>query len=254
MEHILEARHLLREAERQCVRLKFIPLFADVATHVHMRVDYMAEFPVISIRKEPLEDTGNRLRKRIFDIAFSLFVIIFIMSWFYPLIALLIKWQDRGPVLFKQLRSGRDNMPFVCYKFRSMRINTQSDTLQATEKDERITRLGKFLRKSSLDELPQFFNVLKGEMSVVGPRPHMLKHTKEYGKVIDSFMMRHFLKPGITGWAQVNGYRGKTSNPIQMRKRVASDIWYLENWSTMLDVKIIFLTIINVFKGEENAY
>ncbi len=254
LEHIMEARYLLREAENQCVRLKFIPVLRENSAHAYLKVDYMGEFPIISLRKEPLEDPTKRFQKRVFDVVFSLMVIVFLLSWLYPFIALLIKLKSPGPVLFKQQRSGRDNENFICYKFRTMRVNADSDRVQATENDQRVTTLGKFLRKTSMDELPQFFNVLKGDMSVVGPRPHMLKHTEEYSAIINGFMVRHFLKPGITGWAQINGYRGKTSTPAQMQKRVAHDIWYLENWSIMLDVKIIFLTIINVLKGEENAY
>jgi len=157
-------------------------------------------------------------------------------------------------VLFKQLRSGRNDEPFWCLKFRSMRMNSTSDKKQATKNDDRITPIGKFLRKTSLDELPQFFNVFAGSMTVVGPRPHMLSHTEEYRAIISEFMVRHFMKPGITGWAQVNGFRGETKAPGSMEKRVKHDIWYLENWTAMLDVKILFMTIINVIHGEDNAY
>ncbi|SKB98203.1 sugar transferase, partial [Parapedobacter luteus] len=137
---------------------------------------------------------------------------------------------------------------------RSMRVNAESDSKQATRGDSRITRIGAFLRRTSLDELPQFFNVWLGHMSVVGPRPHMIKHTEQYSALIDKYMLRQFLKPGITGWAQVNGYRGETTNPAMMERRVAHDIWYLENWTTMLDVRIIYLTVINILVGEENAH
>ena len=157
-------------------------------------------------------------------------------------------------MFFKQLRSGRDNKPFWCYKFRSMKVNSNSDTIQATKLDARITKIGAFLRKTSLDEFPQFFNVLKGDMSIVGPRPHMLKHTEKYSAIINQFMVRQFLKPGVTGWAQVNGYRGETKNIEQMEKRVEYDIWYMERWSSMLDIRIIFMTIINIFRGEEQAF
>ena len=141
-----------------------------------------------------------------------------------------------------------------CLKFRTMRVNNESDKLQATKGDPRITRIGEFLRKTSLDELPQFINVFKGEMSVVGPRPHMLKHTKDYSAIIDKYMVRHFIKPGLTGWAQVNGYRGETKELWQMEKRVEYDVWYIENWNFMLDMKIIFLTLIGIFKGDKNAF
>ncbi|AOM77443.1 undecaprenyl-phosphate glucose phosphotransferase [Pedobacter steynii] len=249
-----EVKTFLEVADKHCLRVKFIPdMETTLATPY--TISYVGdEFPVISLRKEPLESVSNRFKKRAFDIAFSLGVIIFLMSWLYPLIAILIKLQSKGPVLFKQLRSGRNDEPFWCYKFRSMRVNNDSDKKQATKDDDRITPIGKFLRKSSLDELPQFFNVLLGNMSVVGPRPHMLKHTEEYRAIINQFMVRHFLKPGITGWAQVNGFRGETKEDGAMQKRVQHDIWYLENWTAMLEVKIVFMTVINMIKGEDNAY
>ncbi len=245
---------LTEEADRQCVRLKFIPDISGALLSPY-KVTYMGnEFPVISLRHEPLEKVNNRFKKRALDVVFSGLVILFILSWLYPIIALLIKSQSKGPVLFKQLRSGRNDEPFWCFKFRSMRVNNDSDKRQASKDDDRITPIGKFLRKSSLDELPQFFNVFMGHMSVVGPRPHMISHTEQYKSIVDQFMVRHFLKPGITGWAQVNGFRGETKEDYKMVKRVEHDIWYLENWSAMLDVKIIFMTVINMAKGEENAF
>ena len=164
-----------------------------------------------------------------------------------------IKLNSKGPIFFKQLRSGENNMQFWCYKFRTMAVNELSDKLQATKNDARITRVGKFLRKSNFDELPQFFNVLRGEMSVVGPRPHMLKHTKDYSKLVSKFLVRHFAKPGITGWAQVTGHRGETNEVSDMQKRVEADIWYVENWSFVLDIRIIFMTIQNMIAGDKNA-
>jgi putative colanic acid biosynthesis UDP-glucose lipid carrier transferase len=190
----------------------------------------------------------------LFDCVFSLFVILFIFSWLFPILAVIIKLESRGPVFFTQIRSGRDNNPFKCYKFRSMRVNKDADHMQATRGDNRITPIGAFLRRTSLDELPQFFNVLIGNMSVVGPRPHMIKHTDQYSQLIDRFMVRHFLKPGITGWAQVKGLRGETKTVDAMLKRVEADVWYLENWSFLLDLKIIFLTMRNSFTGDENAF
>lgn len=245
---------LVEEADKQLLRLKFIPDLAG-ALAAPYTISYMGgEFPIITLRNEPLEGMGNRFKKRAFDMIFSVMVIVFVLSWLYPIIALLIKLQSKGPVLFKQERSGINDEPFWCYKFRSMRMNTDSDKKQATKGDDRITPIGRFLRKSSLDEMPQFFNVFLGNMSVVGPRPHMLRHTEEYKKIIGQYMVRQFVKPGITGWAQVNGYRGETKDDSAMEKRVEHDIWYLEHWSSMLDVRIIFMTIINVFQGEENAY
>jgi putative colanic acid biosynthesis UDP-glucose lipid carrier transferase len=180
-------------------------------------------------------------------------VTIFILSWLIPLLGLLIKLESKGPILFVQLRSGKNNKPFRCYKFRSMGEN-KDPSVQATKNDMRVTKIGRFIRKSSLDEFPQFLNVLKGEMSIVGPRPHMLKHTEDFASKADEYMVRQFLKPGITGWAQVNGYRGEIRELVHIKKRVEYDLWYLENWSLWLDVRIMFLTVYNVFKGEENAY
>jgi len=249
-----EVSALVDEADRQCVRLKFIPDLGGSLASPYT-IDYLGgEFPIITLRTEPLELIQNRFKKRVFDLMFSSMVILFVMSWLYPLMALLIKWEGKGPVLFKQLRSGRNDTPFWCYKFRSMTVNADSDKVQATKDDVRITKIGAFLRRTSLDEMPQFFNVFLGNMSVVGPRPHMLKHTEEYKTIISKFMVRHFLKPGITGWAQVNGFRGETRLLEDMDNRVKYDIYYLENWTTALDVRIIFMTIINAIRGEENAY
>lgn len=251
-ERIAQAQILMEEAERRCVRLKFV-LDLEDKLDVPFEINYMGGFPVISLRREPLEDMQNRFRKRVLDILFSLFVLVFIMSWLYPLLAAIIKLQSPGPVLFRQQRTGRNNRPFSCYKFRSMRLNNDSDTRQATKDDSRITPIGRFIRKYSLDEFPQFLNVLIGNMSITGPRPHMLKHTEQYSAIINRFMVRHYLKPGITGWAQVNGLRGETRDPRLMERRVEHDIWYMENWSLWLDVKIICRTVINLFKGEEHA-
>ncbi|MFC6099786.1 undecaprenyl-phosphate glucose phosphotransferase [Olivibacter domesticus] len=252
-ENMVNANMLLREGERQCVRMKFVPdLTGTLVTP--FKLSYMEEFPVISMRHDPLEEIENRFKKRIFDIIFSLLVIVFVLSWLYPIIGIIIKLQSPGPILFKQKRDGRNNQTFYCYKFRSMKMNSESDSKQATKDDDRITAIGKFIRRTSLDELPQFFNVLLGDMSVVGPRPHILSMTKQYREIIDQYMVRHFLKSGITGWAQVNGLRGETKDPELMRKRVEHDVWYLENWSIMLDLRIVIQTVINMIRGEENAY
>jgi len=249
-----EVGPLVLEADRQMIRLKFIPDLAG-ALAAPYTISYMGgEFPIITLRDEPLEAMSNRFKKRMFDLIFSTLVIIFILSWLYPIIGLLIKIQSRGPVLFKQQRSGINDQPFWCFKFRSMRMNADSNKKQATKGDPRITKIGSFLRKTSLDEMPQFLNVFLGSMSVVGPRPHMLRHTEEYSAVISQYMVRQFVKPGITGWAQVNGFRGETKDDSAMESRVEHDIWYLEHWSSMLDVQIIFMTVINVFHGEDNAY
>ncbi|MCJ8211017.1 undecaprenyl-phosphate glucose phosphotransferase [Mucilaginibacter sp. RS28] len=243
---------LIEEGEKNCIRLKFVPDFS--ALEHNFKFDKMDNFTVLCARKEPLESIENRFKKRLFDIVVSLGVIVFIFSWLYPLLAILIKLQSKGPVLFAQLRSGRNNKPFWCYKFRSMAVNKDSDRTQATKNDSRVTPIGRILRKTSLDEFPQFFNVLLGYMSIVGPRPHMIAHTDQYSKIIDKYMVRQFLKPGITGWAQINGYRGETRENWMMEKRVEHDIWYMEHWSLTLDLKIVFMTVINIIKGEKNAY
>jgi putative colanic acid biosynthesis UDP-glucose lipid carrier transferase len=244
---------LMVDADKNLIRFKYVPEYFDYAKKPTV-VQSFGHIPVISVRLEPLENLLNRSIKRLFDVVFSLFVIIFIFSWLFPILSLLIKLESKGPVFFTQLRSGRDNHPFKCYKLRSMYMNNDADHKQATRDDRRITRVGAFLRKTSLDELPQFFNVLIGNMSVVGPRPHMLKHTKQYAALIDRFMVRHFLKPGITGWAQTQGLRGETKTVEAMLDRVEADVWYLENWSFLLDLKIIFLTMKNSLTGDSNAF
>ncbi len=246
-------QELTEEAESKCVRVRFVTTKKVDRSDYH-HVDFFSEMPVISLRSEPLQKTRNSLRKRLFDIFISTAAILFLLSWLTPILAILIKLSSKGPVFFKQQRSGKDNKPFWCYKFRSMTVNDDSNALQATRSDKRITGIGAFMRKTSIDELPQFFNVFIGNMSITGPRPHMLLHTEEYSAIISQYMVRQFLKPGITGWAQVNGYRGETSDPSLMEKRVEYDIWYMENWSLMLDIKILFMTVINIFKGEANAY
>lgn len=244
---------LMQEADKNMIRFKLVPEFYSYTTR-HTLIQSFGNIPVISLRPEPLESLLNRFIKRVFDIVFSLFIMVFLLSWLIPIIAIIIKLQSKGPVFFVQLRSGRANETFKCYKFRSMTVNNESDHKQATRGDARITKIGAFMRRTNIDELPQFYNVLIGNMSVVGPRPHMVKHTEQYSKVIEKYMVRHFLKPGITGWAQVNGFRGETRDNYAMEKRVEYDVWYLENWSFLLDLKIIFLTFWNTAKGEENAF
>jgi putative colanic acid biosynthesis UDP-glucose lipid carrier transferase len=245
--------NLIQSAEQNCIRFRIVP---DISYFIkrQVHIDYVETIPVLSLRREPLEDLECRIRKRLFDIVVSSMVIVFILSWLVPLMSILIKLESKGPIFFKQLRSGKDNNSFLCLKFRSMRINNAANEKQATKNDDRVTRIGRFMRRTSLDEFPQFINVLKGHMSIVGPRPHMLKHTDDYSRLIDQYMVRQFLKPGITGWAQVNGLRGETKTIEQMQKRVEHDIWYMENWSLWLDIKIIFMTVFNTLKGEENAF
>ncbi len=244
---------LMQNADENCIRFKIVP---DISFFVKkkVRVDYLNEIPIISLRNEPLEDLGNRIKKRAFDMVVSTFVIIFFLSWMIPIIGLLIWLESRGPIFFMQARSGKDNKSFPCLKFRSMKVNDKANDQQAKKNDARVTRIGKFLRRTSLDEFPQFLNVFIGNMSIVGPRPHMLKHTDEYSLLVKQYMVRQFLKPGITGWAQVNGLRGETQTVEQMQQRVEHDLWYLENWNPWLDLKIIFLTVFNTLKGEKNAY
>lgn len=245
--------NLMRDAEIECIRFRIVPdLTSFIRRPVH--IDYLKDIPIISLRSEPLDDVANRINKRICDAVISFLVVVLILSWLIPLVAILIWLDSRGPVFFVQQRTGRDNKPFGCIKFRSMKVNKDANSVQAVRGDQRITRVGRFLRRTNLDEFPQFINVLIGDMSVVGPRPHMLKHTDDYSKLINQYMVRQFLKPGITGWAQVNGYRGETRELQQMKGRVEYDLWYMENWSIWLDIKIIFLTIYNVIRGEENAF
>ncbi|MFD3002751.1 undecaprenyl-phosphate glucose phosphotransferase [Pontibacter toksunensis] len=244
---------LLQEADKHMVRFRLVP---DVkgAIHHNFLVEMFGYVPVLKPRQEPLENKANEVIKRIFDILFSSMVIILILSWMIPVLALLIKLDSNGPVFFKQLRSGKNNKPFYCLKFRSMTVNNDSDLVQASKTDPRVTRIGRLLRKTSLDEFPQFINVFLGDMSVVGPRPHMLKHTQDYSQLINSYMVRHFLTPGITGWAQVNGFRGETKETSSMLNRVQADLWYLENWSILLDLKIIFLTIWQGLRNNNDVY
>lgn len=246
-------RKFLQFAEKNMIRFRVV---LDFKRHVPRKfaVDFYGAIPILLPRKEPLELITNQYIKRGFDIFFSFSVIVLIFPWLFPILALLIKISSKGPVFFKQLRSGKNNEVFTCLKFRSMKLNQDADAKQATQDDERITWIGKILRKTNMDELPQFFNVLKGDMSVVGPRPHMLKHTEEYARIIDNFMVRHLVKPGITGWAQVKGFRGETENDHKMRKRVQYDVWYIENWSFLLDLRIIFLTTWKMFAGDKNAF
>jgi putative colanic acid biosynthesis UDP-glucose lipid carrier transferase len=244
---------LAQTAEKNMIRFKFVPDFRMFVNR-NIHVDIVESIPILSFRSEPLEDIVASTKKRVFDVLFSLFIITFLLSWLVPLLAILIKINSPGPVFFVQLRSGKDNKQFRCFKFRTLKVNRDADAKQVTRDDDRFTKLGKFLRKTSLDELPQFFNVLLGDMSVVGPRPHMLKHTEDYSRLLNEYMIRHFVKPGVTGWAQVNGFRGEIKEQEQLRKRIEYDIWYLENWSLWLDFRIIFLTVYVTIKGDKNAF
>ncbi len=209
---------------------------------------------VLKVKQLPFEVLENRVIKRVFDIVFSLFICIFVLSWLYPIIFVLVKIESRGPVIFKQVREGLNGTSFVCYKFRSMYVNSDQNTMHASVHDSRVTKVGAFMRKTSIDEFPQFLNVLVGAMSVVGPRPHIEKFAVEYQKDVDNYIQRHDVKPGITGLAQVSGYRGEIQKRSDIKNRVRLDIFYIENWSLSLDLKIIFKTIFSVFRGDEKAY
>jgi len=233
--------------------LKFLPDNKEIYSK-KLKYEYYDYIPILSLRNIPLEDSINMVLKRSFDIIFSSFVIVFILSWLTPIIAIFIKLESKGPVFFKQSRNGFNYKEFDCYKFRSMMPNQDAHLYQATRGDERVTKMGRFIRKTSIDELPQFFNVLFGDMSIVGPRPHMVSHTSIYAKRIDKFMVRHFVKPGITGLAQISGFRGEIESDKDIIGRVKYDIFYIENWSLLLDIRIIFRTFMNAVRGDEKAY
>lgn len=218
------------------------------------QINMLGDIPVLLHQSLSNSTQFMKALKRAFDIVFSLFIIITILSWLLPILSLIIMMDSRGPAIFRQKRTGLNNKPFLCFKLRTMRVNPLSTGDQATKEDDRITPIGHFLRKTNLDEIPQFINVLLGHMSIVGPRPHMVEHTAHYSKMIDQFMVRHIVKPGITGLSQVKGFRGETINPILMESRIKEDIYYMMHWSFLLDLKIILLTVLNMIKGEENAY
>lgn len=252
----LENDKLLSElssyADDNFIYLRIAPDFSKVVNQ-NYDVYLMNSIPVLTTRREPLGISFNVSIKRVFDFIFSLTIILTLFPIIFPIIAFAIRLNSPGPIFFKQLRPGKKNKLFDCYKFRTMHINGTSE-LQATKNDSRITSVGKILRKTNLDELPQFFNVLLGNMSVVGPRPNMISQLEEYSKTIQDYKMRHFVTPGITGYAQVNGLRGETKEAGLMEKRVQYDVKYIENWSLALDIKIIFQTVYNMLRGEKSAY
>ncbi|WP_149273600.1 undecaprenyl-phosphate glucose phosphotransferase [Pareuzebyella sediminis] len=248
-----ELRNLIDFADNNLVRVKVIPDNKEIYSRA-MSIELYDSVPVLNIREVPLDTEYARLTKRSFDILFSLFVIITVMSWLIPILFFLIKSESPGPLYFKQKRHGLKRKVFWCYKFRSMKPSTEANSKMATKNDSRITRIGKFMRKTSIDELPQFFNVFLGDMSVVGPRPHMELHTSDYEVSIDKYLVRHFVKPGITGLAQIKGYRGEIEKKADILNRTKLDIFYVEKWSIWLDIKIIFKTVINAVRGEQKAY
>lgn len=243
---------VIRIAEHHVIQMYIVPqLSGKLPRNYEMYA--IGSMPILSLRHQPLSRVRNRVAKRIFDIAVSSVALMVFPLILIP-VGAAIKISSPGPIFFRQLRTGYRGRSFRCFKFRTMKVNSEADSAQATKHDPRKTRLGEFLRHSSIDELPQFINVFIGDMSVVGPRPHMLAHTEQYGKLIDKYMVRHYIKPGITGWAQINGFRGQTEELWQMEKRVEHDVWYIENWSIWLDIKIMFRTVINAVRGEKNAF
>lgn len=247
-----DVAHTMRIAESNVMQFYYVPPFLHYVKHTY-DMYAVGAIPVMSVRHQPLSQVTNRLIKRLFDLIFSTVVLVLSPLFFIP-VAIAIKVSSPGPIFFKQKRTGYRGRPFDCYKFRTMKVNSGADTMQATKDDPRKTKVGDFLRKTSIDELPQFFNVFLGNMSVVGPRPHMLKHTEQYSQLIDKYMVRHTIKPGITGYAQISGFRGQTEELWKMEKRVEHDVWYIEHWSLLLDLKIIFRTVYNAIHGEKNAF
>jgi len=248
-----QVKEFTKFANENSIVVKLIPNSNELYGK-NLNAEYYDNTLVLNVKKLPFETPENHFIKRGFDVIFSLLVIIFVMSWVIPILWVLVKIESKGPLFFKQKREGLAGHQFACYKFRSMKLNKLSDQIHATKNDERVTHIGAFMRRTSIDELPQFFNVLKGEMSVVGPRPHMSSLSFEYQKDIDNYIERHAVKPGITGLAQVSGYRGEVKKKSDIKNRIRLDIFYIENWSFFLDIKIIVQTILNVFKGEEKAY
>ena len=239
-------------ANENKISIKFIPGKNEIFSK-NLKINYYEMFPVLSMQKTILHDPTIKIFKRSFDIVFSLFIIVFLLSWVVPLLAFLIKAESKGPVFFKQGRPGLDEKEFFCYKFRSMKINGTTEK-EASKNDPRVTKIGKLMRKTSMDELPQFLNVLYGEMSVVGPRPHLWSQNKSYGNKIKKYMVRHYVKPGITGLAQVKGFRGEIESDDDMINRIKLDVFYIDNWSLILDFKIIIQTVLNIIKGDKKAY
>lgn len=240
----------VRLCDRRMVKFYYLPTAEEKLNLQPILID---DIGVMTTYTSPLEDSLNNLLKRLLDVVFSVLCLI-PSALLLPFIVWMIKRQSPGPVFFRQRRTGLDGHDFYCYKFRSMHVNADADRLQATKNDPRKFPFGDFIRKTNIDELPQFWNVLIGDMSIVGPRPHMLAHTEQYDKLIDKYMVRHFVKPGITGWAQVTGFRGETRELWQMEGRVERDIWYIQHWSLWLDLRIIWMTVKTIFKRDEKAY
>jgi putative colanic acid biosysnthesis UDP-glucose lipid carrier transferase len=248
-----QVREIINFADNNLKTLKFIPDEKQILSR-NVKFEYYDYIPVIPARKISQDETLNKILKRVFDLFFSILIIVGVLSWLIPIMAIIIKLESKGPVFFVQKRNGLNYTVFNCYKFRSMKFNDQSDMDLALKNDIELTKFGSFIRKTSIDELPQFFNVLWGEMSVVGPRPHPLSHNDKYALMADNFMVRHFVKPGITGLAQTKGFRGEVESDLDIINRVKYDVFYMENWSILLDIEIIFKTIYNILKGDEKAF
>ena len=245
-------RRVSNFCDHQLVRFYYVPIAAELL-RLNLKRESLDDMDVYTAYENPLQNPVNRAEKRAFDLFLALVFLIPTLLLF-PIVWIMMKIQSPGPLFFKQERTGMDGKVFWCYKFRSMHVNKEADTLQATKDDPRKYPFGSFMRKANLDEVPQIINVLKGDMSVVGPRPHMLAHTEQYSQLIDKYMVRHFVKPGVTGWAQVTGYRGETNELWQMEGRVKRDIWYMEHWSIWLDIRIIWLTLKTFIIHDKNAY
>ena len=241
------AADLMQFCDDNTIRVKIVPDF-NRYIRARIKLDYYGNIPIILLHDEPLESYRNQFLKRAFDIIFSSLIIIFVLSWLIPVLGLFIKLTSKGPIFFTQHRTGLNNKEFYIIKFRTMRLNAEADTMTARKEDPRRTKVGRFLRKTNIDEIPQFINVFLGNMSIIGPRPHMLSETVHYSKIIDSYLVRHFIKPGLTGWAQINGFHGNSVNPTIMRARVKYDVYYIENWSVALDIRIFFITIYDMFR------
>ena len=245
-------RKISKLCDHKVIRFYYVPVSVE-SIGLNLKRELMDDMEIYTTYENPLQNSVNKVIKRAFDIVMSLFFLI-PTALMFPFIWLIIKIQSPGPIFFKQARTGIDGKTFMMLKFRSMHVNADADRLQATKDDPRKYPFGNFMRKSNIDELPQFLNVLKGDMSFVGPRPHMLAHTEQYSELIDKYMVRHFVKPGLTGWAQVTGFRGETKELWQMEGRVKRDIWYMEHWSIWLDIRIIWMTFKTIFVHDEHAY
>ena len=245
-------KRISRFCDHKVIRFYYVPVSVE-SIGLNLKREMLDDMEIFTTYENPLQNSVNRLIKRLFDVIFSLMFLI-PTAIIFPFVFIIMKIQSPGPILFKQKRTGLDGKTFNCYKFRSMHVNADADRVQATKDDPRKYPFGNFMRKANIDELPQFINVLQGRMSIVGPRPHMLAHTEQYSSLIDKYMVRHFVKPGVTGWAQVTGFRGETKELWQMEGRVKRDIWYIENWSIWLDIRIIWLTFKSMFIHDKNAY